>query len=242
MKKVLAFIIILTVLISPALALKGVGITYGVEYTTVGEGAETCFSYGVYNPWDESVVAELTAEGELAQFVEKARSKKIPGGTNSGDAIKIDICFDVPKGTLDSCDESRIFEGTVIAREQKDTSIGGVGSATSTIVSAPLTLEVICSKGVTGASVAGTLGSGFGVGALLIGILAVLSYGVSRFRKRHQAEDHSVETHTMREIYMQKYGELMAIHTRIKAGESNPELLRQYQSLREYLERLRTNM
>lgn len=243
MKKFLALMIVFTVLISPALALKGIGIKYGVEYTTVGEGAETCFSYGIYNPWDENVVAELTADGELAQFVEKARSKEIPGGTNSGDAIKIDVCFDIPKKTLDSCDEPKIYEGNIIAQEKKDDSIGGIGSATSTIITAPLTLEVVCSKGVTGASVVGTAGSSLGLGALLIGLLAIFSYGISRFKSKQLSEtSQPIEAHTVREIYMQKYGELMALHARIKAGESNPELLRQYQSLREYLEHLRSDM
>ena len=243
MKKFWALMIVFALLLSPVFALKGIGIKYGVEYTTVSEGAETCFSYGIYNPWDESVVAELTADGDLAQFVEKARSKEIPGGTNSGDAIKIDICFDVPKKTLDSCDEPKIYEGNIIAQEKKDDSIGGIGSATSTIITAPLTLEVVCSKGVTGASVVGTAGSSLGLGAFLIAILAVLGYGVSRFRKRQQpVTSQPVEAHTVREIYMQKYGELMALHARIKAGESNPELLRQYQSLREYLEHLKADM
>jgi hypothetical protein len=242
MKKFLALMIIFTVLISPVLGLKGVGIKYGIEYTQIDEGKETCLSYGVYNPWDENVVAELTADDELEQFIKKVNNKRIPAGTNSGDAIKIKVCFDVPKGTLDSCDEPRVFEGTVVAREQKDTLIGGSGSATSTLVSAPLTLEVRCGEGVTGAAVAGTLGGGFGIGALLIGLLAVLSYGISRVKLRRGPEDHSIEEHTMREIYMQKYNELMVLHVRIKAGESNPEILRQYHSLREYLERLRTDM
>lgn len=243
MKKFLALMIIFTVLVSPVIALKGVGIKYGVEYTTVGEGAETCLSYGVYNPWDESVVAELTADGELEQFIHKTHSKRIPAGTNSGDAIKINVCFDVPKGTLDSCDEPKVFEGTVIAREKKDAFISGSGSTTSTMVSAPLTLEIICGEGVTGAAVAGVLSGSLGVGAILIAILAVLGYGVARFRKRQQPlSSQPVEAHTVREIYMQKYGELMTLHARIKAGESNPELLRQYQSLREYLEHLRSDM
>ena len=242
MKKLLALMIIFIVLFSPVLALKGVGIKYVTEHITAGEGKETCLSYGVYNPWDEKIVAELTADGELEQFIRRINSKRIAAGTNSGDAIKINVCFEIPKGTLDSCDEPKVFEGSVVAREQKNTLLGGSGSATTTLVSAPLTLEVVCSEGITGASVAGTLGSGFGIGALLIGILAVLGYGVSRFRKRQPEEDYTVETHTMREIYMQKYGELMTIHARIKAGESNPELLRQYQALREYLERLRTDM
>ena len=242
MKKFLALIIIFTVLLSPVIALKGVGIKYGIEYTKVSEGKETCLGYGVYNPWDENVVAELTADGELEQFIKKVNSRRIPAGTNSGDALKINVCFDIPPGILDSCDEPKVFEGTVIAREQKDTLIGGIGSATSTLVSAPLTLEVVCSEGITGAAVAGTLGSGFGIGALIIGLLAVLSYGISRVKLRRGSEDHSIEEHTMREIYMQKYNELMALHVRIKAGESNPEILRQYHSLREYLERLRTDM
>jgi len=242
MKKLLTLMIIFIVLFSPVLALKGVGIKYVTEHITAGEGKETCLSYGVYNPWDENVVAELTADGELEQFIKKVNSKRIPAGTNSGDTINIDVCFDIPKGTLDSCDELRSFEGTVIAREQKGTLIGESGSTTSTLVSAPLTLEVICSDGVTGAAVAGTIGSGLGIGALLIGLLAVLSYGISRVKLRRGSEYHSIESHTMRDIYMQKYNELMVLHVRIKAGESNPEILRQYHSLREYLERLRTDM
>ena len=42
--------------------------------------------------------------------------------------------------------------------------------------------------------------------------------------------------------YMKKYSELMKLHVRIAAGERNPELLRQYNSLREYLELLKEDM
>ncbi len=251
MKKILTVMIIFIVLFSPVLALKGVGIKYVTEHISVGEGKENCLGYGIYNPWDEDIVAELTADGELEQFIKKIHSKSIPSGTNSGDAINIDVCFDIPKGTLESCDELRSFEGTVIAREQKDNLIKSSGSSTSTLVSAPLTLEVICSKGVTGSAVVstvggtlgGTLGGSIGIGVIIIGLLAVLSYGIPRVKVRRQPEEeHSIEPHTMREIYMQKYNELMMLHVRIKAGESNPEILRQYHSLREYLERLRTDM
>ena len=242
MKKILTLMIIFIVLFSPVLALKGVGIKYVTEHISVGEGKENCLGYGIYNPWDEDIVAELTADGELEQFIKKIHSKSIPSGTNSGDASNIDVCFNIPEGTLESCDTPRSFEGTVIAREQKESLITNSGSSTSTFISAPLTIEVVCSEGVTGAAVAGTMGSGLGIGALLIGLLAVLSYGISRVKLRGGSEDHSIESHTRRDIYLQKYNELMVLHVRIKAGESNPEILRQYHSLREYLERLRIDM
>ena len=242
MKKFLTLMIIFIVLFSPVLALKGVGIKYVTEHITAGEGKETCLSYGVYNPWDENVVAELTADGELEQFIKKVNSKRIPAGTNSGDAIKLDVCFDVPKRTLDSCDEPKVFEGSVVAREQKDTLIGGSGSATSTLVSAPLTLEVVCSEGITGAAAArGNSFRNIGLIVVLIGILIGFVYFMIS-RKKDQDTGHPIEAHTLREIYMKKYSELMKLHARIVAGERNPELLRQYNSLREYLELLKEDM
>jgi|TARA_Y100000034_G_scaffold93268_1_gene112850 hypothetical protein len=242
MKKLLALMIVFTLLLSPVFALKGVGIKYGVEYTTVAEGKNSCMTYGVYNPWDESVVAELTADEELEQFVKKIHSEKIPGGTNSGDAIQVKICFDVPKNTLDSCEDTRVFEGNIIAREKKESSIGGVGSATTTIVTAPLTVEVVCGEKITGAAVSlgGTIRN-IGLFILLIGIVVALAYFVMS-RKKKQETEHPIDSHTIREIYMKKYGELMKIHARIVAGERNPELLRQYHSLRMYLEQLRSDM
>jgi hypothetical protein len=243
MKKFLALMIIFTVLFSPVLALKGVGIKYGIEYTSVGEGKETCLSYGIYNPWDELVVTELTADGDLKQFIKKVYSKKIPGGTSSGDAIPIKVCFDIPSKTLDNCDEPKVFEGNVIAREKKDNSVGGVGSTTSTIVTAPLILEVVCTGGITGSASASTKSSFRNIGLSLILISSLI--GIVYFmlsRKKKQERTHPIESHTLREIYMKKYGELMKLHARIAAGERNPELLRQYNSLREYLELLKEDM
>ncbi|MBT5274328.1 hypothetical protein HOH11_03095 [Candidatus Woesearchaeota archaeon] len=243
MKKFLALMIIFTVLFSPVIALKGVGIKYGIEYTNVGEGKETCLNYGIYNPWDESVVAELTADGELEQFIKKVYSKKIPGGTSSGDAIQVKVCFDIPRKTLDNCEDTKVFEGTVIAREKKENSLGGVGSATSTVVTAPLTLEVVCNEGITGSASAST-GNSFkniSLGLIFIFSLAGIVYFML-LNKKKQKRDHPIESHTLREIYMKKYSELMKLHVRIAAGERNPELLRQYNSLREYLELLKEDM
>ena len=243
MKKFLALIIIFTVLLSPVIALKGVGIKYGIEYTIVGEGKETCLNYGIYNPWNELVVAELTADGELEQFIKKVDSKKIPGGTSSGDAIQVKVCFDIPRKTLDNCDETKVFEGNVIAREKKESGVGGVGSTTSTIVTAPLTLEVVCNEGITGSASASTKSSfrNIGLSLIVISSLAGIIYFMF-LRKKKQERDHPIESHTLREIYMKKYGELMKLHARIAAGERNPELLRQYNSLREYLELLKEDM
>ena len=242
MKKFLALMIIFTVLFSPVIALKGVGIKYGIEYTSVGEGKETCLNYGIYNPWDESVVAELTADEELEQFIKKVHNKKIPGGTSSGDAIQVKVCFDIPRKTLDNCEDTKVFEGNVIAREKKDNRVGGVGSATSTIVTAPLTLEVVCNEGITGSAAArGNSFRNIGLSLILIfGLIGIVYFMLSR--KKKQERTHPIEAHTLREIYMKKYSELMKLHARIAAGERNPELLRQYNSLREYLELLKEDM
>ena len=243
MKKFLALMIIFIVLFSPVLALKGVGLKYGLEYTTLSEGKETCLSYGIYNPWDESVITELTADEELAQFVNKPKTKEIPGGTSSGDAISIKVCFDIPPNTLENCGETRVFEGNVIAKEKKELSADGIGSATSTVVTAPLTIEVVCTGGITGSASASTKSSFRNIGLSLIvisGLIGVVYFMLSR--KKKQERDHPIESHTLREIYMKKYGELMKLHARIAAGERNPELLRQYNSLREYLELLKEDM
>ncbi len=169
----LTSLVILLVLMTPALAVKGVGIKFGLEYTTLSAGQETCLDYKVYNPWDEDVKIELAAGGELEPFFESSEKKDVAAHTSSGEAIPLEICFSLPAMSEEEC-EGVTYVGEVLAREAVTSTVGGTGSAAVVVASAPLTIEPICGELVSGAPVAVKMGE-IKVGQAFYWILAVVS-------------------------------------------------------------------
>ena len=239
MKKI-GLVLMILLIASPVVALKGVGIKYGLEYTKVNQGEVTCLNYGVYNPWDEDTVIELSADGGLGTYVDRVRSAKVPSRTPSSDPKELSICFDIPV-ILDSCDVPEKISGNVVAQEQRSSSVSGVGSAANAVVSAPLTLEIVCEGGVSGAAVAGGLKKGLNlifVAILMAGLVVGLAWKSKRNKfivKRQLSQD-------LRNNYMNRYSDLMILHNRIESGDQNPEIIEEYGKIRAELKEMRDRL
>jgi len=186
---VLVFVVLALLLVPPAMATKGVGIRYGVENAFAEENKVTCVNYGVYNPWDEDVNIILTAGGELAQFALASESVFVPANTVSSEAIRTDICFDIPKVYERGCIEGqKVYSGEVVAKEAAQLSnVQGSGSATSVVASAPLSLNIMCIDAVSGGAVTFVGGAGGNWLYLIVGVVlvavTVITLGVIKKRK-----------------------------------------------------------
>lgn len=138
---------------------KGVGLMWNTESVLIEEGNDGCIIYGIYNPWDLDVTAQLDISDSLREIFKDYKSvpKFIPAKTYSNSSEEVEICFYVPevypKDCLiggfvceKSCDyDMKTFEGSVMVNEVRDESYGGItGSAVSLGVSSPLRVRVKC--------------------------------------------------------------------------------------------------
>jgi len=155
MQKALLLFIIWLVFLPIVEATVGVGIKWKTESEIVKEGSSVCITYGLYNPFDEDVMAFLKATGDLENISKAEEPKLIPAGTDSEHAIPTQICFTIPKVYKEDCllfgylcerkceEEQVILKGEVIAAYQPK-GIGGTGSATGSSFAVPLRLLVEC--------------------------------------------------------------------------------------------------
>jgi hypothetical protein len=159
MKKILLIALVMFLAMSSAEARKGVGLSWDRETLIINEGEETCIDYGIYNPWDEDVNAQLTLSPELSAIATEVDSeiKYVVAQTWHNKSIPIRLCFKVDNVYEKDClignqvcaqtcsVPEKAYEGSVGAQEIKDvTGTGGTGSATNLAVSVPLKLRVRC--------------------------------------------------------------------------------------------------
>ena len=187
MKKGLAFALVVFVMLAgPAMAIKGIGIKYGVEYAKFPPG-EGCLEYKVYNPWDEDVMVELSSGGDLEDLFSSTGTVKVPAGTASSEALPIQICFNLPYLKKAEC-EGKKYNGEVVAQEATVVVGKGAGSSTAVVAAAPLTIEMICDDVLSGAPVLSMGNSNISFMRILsvLGVLAsliVLGFAGSMYRK-----------------------------------------------------------
>ncbi|MBD3262798.1 hypothetical protein GF374_00270 [Candidatus Woesearchaeota archaeon] len=143
-------------------ARKGVGIVWGTETVIVSENSVHCVEYGLYNPWDEDVLASLTVDGDLKQVVENEESetKLIKANTLHDDAIPVELCFKIKEvyekdcavGEFLLCEqdcdcEQVSYSGEISVIEEGNKITGGfAGSKTALGVTVPLKLKVKCEE------------------------------------------------------------------------------------------------
>lgn len=156
MKKIIIFILLLLIIVSPAFARKGVGMVIHTEAISVNEESQKCITYGVFNPWDEDVMVYLDTKGEINDIItkEETQPQLIKAETTDKEARELELCFHVPKvykgecilglACKQTCLEEKEYKGEVIAVEFKGENEGSTGSSTSLGISSPLTIKVSC--------------------------------------------------------------------------------------------------
>jgi hypothetical protein len=182
MRKLVLIVLVLVMLAPQVSALKGVGIVYGTVITNVNEGEHACFSYGVYNPWDEDIKVQLTTNGELAELNPVSENIDIPAGTMHDEAKPLEICFDIPRTYPISCPtDLESIMGKIIVTEWYPAGVEGTGSSTSVSAAAPLELIIQCDseKGFQFDTRLFLIGGG------IVGILVAL-YLIKSFFKTHK--------------------------------------------------------
>jgi hypothetical protein len=159
MKTVAALLLAFLVSVSflPASA-DAVGILWTTEQEIVSELSPYCIEYGVYNPSSEDATVQLTVSDSLKPVVQGAVShtKLVAAGTTHDDAVKLQLCFQVPKVYAADClagdflceqtctQDEVSYKGEIMAIEVKEGGGAGMGSATTVGASVPLTLKVKC--------------------------------------------------------------------------------------------------
>jgi hypothetical protein len=151
----LAFSLVAAALAGQASA---VGIVWSTEREMVNELSPHCIEYGVYNPSGTDAMVQLSVSDSLKPVVQGAssRTQAVAAGTTHGLAVKVSLCFQVPKvyaadclaGDFlceQSCTQDEVsYTGEVMALEVKEEQGGGIGSQTTVGASVPLTLLVKC--------------------------------------------------------------------------------------------------
>lgn len=172
----------------------GVGIKWEQESFLVNEGAKTCLTYSVYNPWpeDSNVQIELPENLKSVLISQEAEIKLVPANTASTNAIPIKFCFKVPEVYAKECliggflckqeckEEQKVYSGEVSVKSVPgNTEItGSGGSATQMSVSAPLKLKIICNPHPTD----------FSLAYIILAIIAAIVIAVILSRKYRKPE------------------------------------------------------
>lgn len=233
MRKLITLVLLLT-LLPAAFAIKGVGIKYSTEGATFIPGRTSCIPYQVYNPWDEDVAIELTATGELTDLFASSENAELPAGTSSGEAVTLKICFDVPPVSKSKCSETK-YSGQVVAREATSGAVGGTGSATSVVASAPLTVNLNCDAEVSGASVSIFDGFEFGLTSILFLTTIFIASAVLMFLVKARGRN----PERQRQKYMGMYHELLGIQEQLRYEPFDQQKQRKYHELWEKLKKMR---
>jgi|SRR3989344_875675 len=160
--KIIFLLTLLLVLILPIVeARKGVGLKWSLNSLRVEEGKETCVEYGVYNPWEEDVNVKLGLSDNLKEITTKefSESKFVPAGTSSKDSLPVTTCFLVDNVYTKNCligsflcrkdcsEGQKVYDGEILALEDKETGIAGegtAGSGTNLGISTVLKVKVAC--------------------------------------------------------------------------------------------------
>jgi len=178
----------------------GIGIKWFTESEVVGENAEHCINYGLYNPFDVDINGMLDATGDLKKISRADEPIPVPKNTSSADAKPAKICFDVPKVYKEDCilgfckrecpekvsvepwkNEIRI-EGNIIAvYVLPETALSATGSKTGISGSVPLELVVKCEP--KSRNTAGMYATMAGI-AVLAALIIFLIARVAKKRRR----------------------------------------------------------
>ncbi|MBU0929804.1 MAG: hypothetical protein KJ623_01920 [Nanoarchaeota archaeon] len=158
---ILIILIVFFILISSlqVQARKGVGIIWHAEAALVNEKEQYCLTYGIYNPWDEDVVAIPSISDNFKDIVIEQEVDKtlIKAETMHEAAIPVKYCFKTPKVYEEDCllfnslickkecnEEQKNYKGSIIIKEDTTTDLQSGGSATAFAVAAPLELIIRC--------------------------------------------------------------------------------------------------
>jgi hypothetical protein len=135
-----------------------VGIVWSTEREMVSELSPHCIEYGVYNPSGTDALVQLSVSDSLKPVVQGAssRTEAVAAGTRHDAAVRVSLCFQVPKVYKADClagdflceqactQEEVSYTGEVMALEVQDEQGAGMGSQTTVGASVPLTLRVQC--------------------------------------------------------------------------------------------------
>ncbi|MEK6934934.1 MAG: hypothetical protein AABW46_03580 [Nanoarchaeota archaeon] len=160
LRVVILSLLIILIIMPASLALKGVGIKWSSESAIVEEESTTCLDYGLYNPWDEAINAELGVSEELQEVITVKESETVflNAFKPSSDAVPVQLCFKVPEVYEDdcliagflceqTCDLGEIsFKGDVVATGKGTDVSGSSGSSATVAASVPLELIVNCEE------------------------------------------------------------------------------------------------
>jgi hypothetical protein len=141
-----------------AVSADAVGILWVTEKEMVNEMSPHCIEYGVYNPSSNDAKVKLTVSDSLKPVVQGEHSivETILAGTRHENAVKLKLCFQVPKVYEADClagdflceqdcsQEEVSYTGGVMAVEVNEAGTSGTGSKTTVGASVPLTLRVRC--------------------------------------------------------------------------------------------------
>lgn len=136
---------------------RGVGLSWSTEAETVSENEIKCIRYGIYNPFDEDVHANVVAFGDLANISRSEPTRLVVAGTAPRDAIRSEVCFIVPEVYERDCavgdmlcklecspDDEHVISGEVMAQYETIVPEGDPVTRTSIGFAAPLDLHVEC--------------------------------------------------------------------------------------------------
>ena len=156
------FFLLASILLVPMVeARKGIGLKWSLNSLMVEEGKEQCVEYGVYNPWEEDVQVKLDLSDNLKEITTKqfSESKFIAAKTSSQNSLPVTTCFMVDNVYQKNCllgsylckkdctEGQKVFDGEILALEDKDTGIAGegtAGSGTNIGISTTLKVKVSC--------------------------------------------------------------------------------------------------
>jgi len=158
--KIILFSLLLILLIPSGFALKGVGIKWTSESAYVDEKSPVCLDYGIYNPWDEDINAQLGVSKELQEVirVKETETVFVKANTPNTNAVPVKLCFDIPKVYKDNCLVAGViceqtcslgevnYKGEVIATGSGTEVSAGSGSTATVSASVPLEIRIKCNQ------------------------------------------------------------------------------------------------
>jgi len=158
--KITLFSLLLILLVPSGFALKGVGIKWTSESAYVDDKSSVCLDYGIYNPWDEDINAQLGVSKELQEVirVKETETVFVKANTPNTNSVPVKLCFDIPKVYKDDCLIAGImceqtcslgevnYKGEVIATGSGTEVSAGSGSTATVSASVPLEIRIKCNQ------------------------------------------------------------------------------------------------
>jgi len=177
----------------------GIGIKKYKESMLVGEGEKGCVVVGAYNPFstDTNVIIGVTDPIKDVLVLQEAKTKLLPAGTSSDEAINMEFCFKVPTVYERDCkvgsflcavscnEEQKVYDGEIYLRTVPlETSAGGIGgSSTSMSVSQDMKVRVRCDPHPTDYTLL----------YVLIALISLLVIGIVIFRKYRKPKSERIK-------------------------------------------------